>query len=109
LPNYISVENLTKEIEVPKDATRSRILHQDDRVKVVLIALGGGQELAQHTAAIPVTLQILQGDARVTLDGEENEFSAGSWTFMDANLPHSVYARTDVIMLLTMLGGAQQQ
>jgi quercetin dioxygenase-like cupin family protein len=109
LPNYLSVENLAKEIEVPKDATRSRVLHQGDKTKIVLIALAGGQELAQHTAAIPVTLQILQGDARVTLDGDEKEFSAGSWAFMEANLPHSVYARTDVIMLLTMLGGAQQK
>jgi quercetin dioxygenase-like cupin family protein len=100
---------LTTEIEIPKDATRSRILHQDDRTKIELVALGGGQETAQHRANVPVTLQILQGDARVTLDGEENEFSAGSWAFLEANLPHSVYARTDVIMLLTMLGGTQQK
>ena len=50
---------------------------------------------------------ILQGDARVTLDNEEKEFSVGSWAYMEANLPHSIYARTDVIMLLTMLTGVQ--
>jgi quercetin dioxygenase-like cupin family protein len=54
-------------------------------------------------------MEILQGDARVTLDGDEKEFSAGSWVFMEAKLPHAVYARTDVIMLLTMLTGTAEK
>jgi quercetin dioxygenase-like cupin family protein len=31
--------------------------------------------------------------------------SRGSWVFMEANLPHAVYAKSDVVMLLTMLHG----
>jgi quercetin dioxygenase-like cupin family protein len=104
--NYVVVENLSQAVEIPKDGTLSRTIHRDDRVKIVLFGFAGGQELSQHTAAVPAILEILQGDARVTLDGDEKELSAGSWVFMDANLPHSVYARTDVVMLLTMLTGA---
>ena len=105
MPNYAVIDNLLNEIEIPKDGTLSRTLHRDDRVKVVLFGFAGGQELSQHTASVPAMLQIVNGDARVTLDGEEKELSAGSWVFMDANLPHAVYARTDVVMLLTMLTG----
>jgi quercetin dioxygenase-like cupin family protein len=105
VPNYMAVENLLKEVEIPKDGTLSRTLHRDDNVKIVLFGFSGGQELSQHTAAVPAILQIVQGDARVTLDGEEKEFSTGSWVFMEANLPHAIYARTDVVMLLTMLTG----
>jgi quercetin dioxygenase-like cupin family protein len=104
--NYAVVENLLRAVEIPKDGTLSRTIHRDDQVKIVLFGFAGGQELSQHTAAVPAILEILQGDARVTLDGDEKELSAGSWVFMDANLPHSVYARTDVVMLLTMLTGA---
>lgn len=106
---YVVVENLLKEVEIPKDGTLSRTIHRDDRVKIVLFGFAGGQELSQHTAAVPAILEIVQGDARVTLDGEEKELSAGSWVFMEANLPHAVYARTDVVMLLTMLTGANQK
>ena len=105
MPNYMAVENLLQEVEIPKNGTLSRTLHRDDNVKIVLFGFSGGQELSQHTAAVPAILQIVQGDARVTLDGEEKEFSTGSWVFMEANLPHAIYARTDVVMLLTMLTG----
>jgi len=105
VPNYLAIENLLKELEIPKDGTLSRTLHRDDRVKVVLFGFAGGQELSQHTASVPAIIEILSGEARVTLDGEEKELSRGSWVFMEANLPHAVYAKSDVVMLLTMLHG----
>jgi quercetin dioxygenase-like cupin family protein len=105
VPNYVAIENLLNELEIPKDGTLSRTLHRDDRVKVVLFGFAGGQELSQHTASVPAIIEILSGEARVTLDGEEKELSRGSWVFMEANLPHAVYAKSDVVMLLTMLNG----
>ncbi len=109
MANYVVVENLLQAVEIPKDGTLSRTIHRDDRVKIVLFGFAGGQELSQHTAAVPAIIEIVQGEARVTLDGGEKELSAGSWVFMEANLPHSIYARTDVIMLLTMLTGTDQK
>ncbi len=106
MSRYSFVENLLSQVEIPRDGTLSRTIHRDDYVKIVLFGFAGGQELSQHTAAAPAILEILQGDARVTLDSEEKELSAGSWVYMEANLPHAVYARTDVVMLLTMLTGA---
>ncbi len=105
MPNYAVIENLLKELGIPKDGTLSRTIHRDDKVKVVLFGFAGGQELSQHTASVPAIIEILSGEARVTLDGEEKELSRGSWVFMDANLPHAIYARTEVVMLLTMLNG----
>jgi quercetin dioxygenase-like cupin family protein len=105
VPNYVAIENLLNELEIPKDGTLSRTLHRDDRVKIVLFGFAGGQELSQHTASVPAIIEILSGEARVTLDGEEKELSRGSWVFMEANLPHAVYAKSDVVMLLTMLHG----
>jgi len=105
VPNYVAIENLLNELEIPKDGTLSRTLHRDDRVKIVLFGFAGGQELSQHTASVPAIIEILSGEARVTLDGEEKELSRGSWVFMEANLLHAVYAKSDVVMLLTMLHG----
>lgn len=107
MPNYTVVEDLLKEVQIPQDGTLSRTLYRDEQVKIVLFGFSGGQELSQHAASVPAILEILQGDARVTLDSEVKELSAGSWVYMEAKLAHSVYARTDVVMLLTMLTGAQ--
>lgn len=103
MPNYIAIDDLRKTIEIPKDGTLSRTIHQDERAKIVLFGLAGGQELSRHTAASAAMVEILQGQVRFTLDGEEKELSTGSWVFMEANLPHAVYARSDAIMLLTLL------
>jgi quercetin dioxygenase-like cupin family protein len=107
--DVIVIENLLANIEIPRDGTLSRTLHRDDKVKVVLFGFAGGQELSQHTASVPAIIEILQGDVRVTLDGEEKELSSNSWIFMEANVPHAVYAKTDAVMLLTMLTGIQSK
>ncbi len=109
MPNSVIVENLLKEVDIPADGTLSRTIHRDDQVKIVLFGFSGGQELSQHTAAVPAILEIVQGEARVTLDNEVRELSAGAWVFMDAQLPHAIYAKTPLIMLLTMLTGTGRQ
>jgi quercetin dioxygenase-like cupin family protein len=103
MPGFTVTENLLTSIEIPRDGTLSRTIHRDDNVKIVLFGFAGGQELSQHTASVPAIIQILSGDIRLTLDGEEKELSSNSWIFMEANVPHAVYAKTDAVMLLTML------
>ncbi len=101
---YDLIQNLADVLEIPKDGILSRTIHRDDHAKVVLFGFAGGQELSQHTAAVPAMIQIVRGEVRLTLDGEEKELCGGSWVFMQANLPHAVYAKSDAVMLLTMFG-----
>src|ERR1700733_11224243 len=105
VPSYSVIDNLVSSIEIPKDGTLSRTIRRDDHVKIVLFGFSGGQELSQHTAAVPAIIEILQGEARVTLDNVAKELSAGAFVFMDAQLPHAIYAKTPLVMLLTMLTG----
>jgi quercetin dioxygenase-like cupin family protein len=109
LPKSIVFESLLKGVEIPNDGTLSRTLQRDDHVEVELLAFAGGQEIPEHTAEVPAVLQILQGDARVTLDGEVRELSAGAWIYMEARLPHAVYAKSPLVILLTMLTGEAQK
>lgn len=103
MPSYVVLEDLRKQVDMPKDATLSRTIHQDAQVKVVLFGFAGGQELSRHTAQSPAIVQIIEGQVRFSLDGDEKELGTGSWVYMDANLPYAVYARTDAVMLLTLL------
>lgn len=103
MPNYLVIQDLCKQVEIPKDGTLSRTIHQNERVKIVLFGFAGGQELSRHTAASAAIVQIVEGQIRFTLDGEERELTTGSWVFMEPNVPHALYARTDSVMLLTLL------
>ena len=95
--------DLAVEIEPPADGTLSRTLLQDDRLKVVLFAFSGGQELSEHTASMPAIMHFLRGEAAVTLDRDRVEATAGTWIHMPANMKHSIRTTTPVVMLLLLL------
>ena len=95
--------DLREPVTVPEDGILSRAIHSDDDARVVLFSFAAGQQLSDHTAAVPVTLEIVQGEARITLGDEEVEGRPGTWIHLPADLSHSVLARTPVTMLLTLL------
>jgi quercetin dioxygenase-like cupin family protein len=89
--------------EIPPDSIVSRTFFSDQSVKAILFGFAAGQELSEHTAARPAILHFLQGQARLTLGDHQTSAAPGTWVHMPPHLPHSVYAETVVVMLLTML------
>ncbi|MFQ5912926.1 MAG: cupin domain-containing protein [Nitrospinota bacterium] len=102
--NYTYVADLSRHLpDIPADAIVSRTLFSDDHAKAVLFSFAAGQELSEHTASMPAILHILEGEARLTLDGDTVEARAGSWTHIPPDLPHGVLAKTPVLMLLLLI------
>lgn len=105
--SYNFIPDLSRAItEIPQDSILSRTIHTDDSVKVVLFGFSTGQELSEHTASMPAILHILDGEAQLTLGEDTHHAQTGSWVYMPANLPHSVYAQEPVTMLLILLKSA---
>lgn len=92
--------------EIAPDSIVSRTFYRDERLKAILFGFAPGQELSEHTSAVPAALQIISGEAVVTLGDERFEAQAGAWAHMAARLPHSVVAKTEVVMLLWMFTDA---
>jgi quercetin dioxygenase-like cupin family protein len=89
----------------PEDGTLSRTIFRDGQVKAVLFSFDAGQELSEHTAAMPAFIQIVQGQARLTLGDETVDVGAGAWIHMPAGLRHAVAARTPLVLLLLLMKG----
>ena len=89
--------------EVPADAILSRTFYKDEHLSAMVFSFAPGQELSEHTAAVPAIIHILSGRARLTLGDEATTVEAGAWAHMTPRLPHSVVAETLVVMLLLML------
>ena len=89
--------------EIPADGILSRTLHNDDQVKVVLFAFSAGQELSEHTASMPAVIQVIKGQAQVTLGDDVLEANAGFWVHMPAQLRHRIQAKTPLVLLLLLL------
>src|SRR5690606_7977663 len=78
-------------------------IYKDDQLRVILFVFAAGQELSEHTSTHPAVLHFLQGTADVTLGEERHAAAAGTWVHMPPQLPHSIHAQTQVVMLLLML------
>ncbi len=100
---YTWFADLAGEMTPPADGTLSRTLYQDEGVKVVLFGFGAGQELSEHTASTAAILHFISGEADVTLGSDAMAASAGAWVHMAPRLPHSIRAKTPVVMLLVLL------
>jgi quercetin dioxygenase-like cupin family protein len=98
--------DIAAEVEIPTDGTLSRVLLSDDRVRVVVFAFDEGQELTEHTAAVPAIVQVIRGRMRLALGTEVTNAGPGAWAYMAANLPHSILALEPSVLLLTMLKGS---
>ena len=98
--------DVAAEVEIPPDGTLTRVLYRDDQIRVVVFAFDEGQELTDHTAAVPALVQVVSGRIRLDMDGDPVELEPGSWVRMAANLTHAVLALEPSVMLLTLLRSA---
>lgn len=85
------------------DSIVSRQVHGDEHVKVTLFGFAAGQELSEHTASKPAILQVVSGEGTFGLADQVVEVGPGSFAHMAPHLPHTVTARTDLVLLLVML------
>jgi quercetin dioxygenase-like cupin family protein len=97
------VESLEDEVAVQPQSTVSKVVVRDGPLRLVMFAFDAGEELTEHTATVPVVLQVLTGAVSVEAGGDRVQLLAGGWLFLEANEPHSVIADEPTKMLLTMV------
>ena len=97
------VESLEDEVAVQPQSTVSKVVVRDGPLRLVMFAFDAGEELTEHTATVPVVLQVLAGAVSVEAGGDRVQLLAGGWLFLEANEPHSVVADEPTKMLLSMV------
>ncbi len=95
--------NLKESIAYQEGSTVSRILLKTEKNNITLFAFDKGQSLSEHTVPFDAFVQILDGEALITVGGKENTVKNGDYIVMPANIPHEVKASEKFKMLLTML------
>ncbi len=100
------IEDLVGVADIPAEGTLSRVVANEGPIRLVAFAFDRGQELTEHTASVPVIIQVLTGSLTVTAGGERHRLSPTSWLYLEAAEPHSVHADEPCRMLLTMIRGS---
>lgn len=88
---------------IAPDSIISRTVYLDDHMRTIVFGFDVGQELSEHSTGQTAIIQILEGEAEVTLNGVSQHMRAGAWIHMPPHLKHSIHAATPLIMLLTMI------
>lgn len=70
---------------------------------ITLFAFDEGEGLSEHTAAFDALVQILEGEAEITVSGKTLRTQAAQAILLPANHPHALKAITRFKMLLTMI------
>lgn len=89
--------------DIPADSIISRTIFSSDQMKAILFGFAAGQELSEHTAAKPAVLHFVRGQAHLTLGETAMLAKPGTWVHMEPHLPHSIFAETELVMLLLLL------
>ena len=93
----------TSEVDYSEGGIVSKNVLKQANGNISLFAFDKGEGLSTHTAPFDAMVQVLEGKARVVIDGKSHDLEAGETIIMPANLPHSVEATEQFKMLLTMI------
>ena len=81
----------------------SRTFAQSLHLSFTLFAFSAGEGLSAHTVEADAFVQVLDGQARVTIGGEALDVYKGQVVVMPQGVPHSVEARQRFKMLLLVV------
>ena len=62
-----------------------------------------GQGLSEHTSPFDAMVQVLDGEAEITISGKPRKVNAGEFIILPANKPHALKAVEKFKMALVML------
>lgn len=94
---------LTELINYQEGSVVSRTLIDKQVGTLTLFAFDSGQGLSEHTAPYDATIQIIDGEAEVIIDGTASTVKSGQLIIMPAHRPHAVRAHRRFKMLLIMI------
>jgi len=72
---------------------------------ITLFAFDRAQGLSEHVAPYDAVVQILDGEALITIAGKTLKAKSGDMVIMPANVPHALRAERRFKMLLIMIRG----
>lgn len=100
-----NIFSLETAIEYSEGGVVSKQITKNKSGNITLFSFDKEQGLSEHTTAYDAIVQILDGEAEITIDGEIFYLTKGNSIIMPANIPHSLKATERFKMLLTMIKG----
>lgn len=97
------VYNLKKAVNFAEGGVVSKQFIKNKGGNITFFAFDKDEGLSEHTAPFDAIVQIVEGKAEVSIDGNKNVVCEGELIIMPANIPHALKAIEPFKMCLIML------
>lgn len=91
-------------MEFPKEGIFSKVLVKTEISNYTLMCLAKGSDISEHTSTREAAVTVLKGKGTFVLNGKRIEMKPGVFIFMPKNAPHSLSAKKDLAMILSLFG-----
>jgi quercetin dioxygenase-like cupin family protein len=98
-----TVDELLGSDVLTRDGRTARTLVKSGRLRLLLVAIGGGGEVQEHKAAGPTTIQAVRGRVTVAGNGADHELHQGDILTLPAAMPHALRAEEPSAVLVTIV------
>ncbi|MBI5541837.1 MAG: cupin domain-containing protein [Bacteroidia bacterium] len=102
---HSTIFDLSGSVDYSDGSVVSKTITKKTTGNLSLFAFDKGQGLSEHSAPFDAIIQILDGNAEISIDRKLYKLNAGQFIIMPANVPHSVFANERFKMLLIMIKG----
>lgn len=85
----------------------SRTIIDKGEGTITVFAFDNNQSLSTHSAPFDALVEIVDGNAVITIEGKEFNLTKGEQIIMPANKAHSVHAKERFKMVLVMIRSTQ--
>ena len=99
----VKVEKLNELVKYQTGSVVSRTLIDKKVGTLTLFSFAEGEGLSEHTAPYDAFVYVYDGEAEITISGEEHIVGKGDTIIMPANDPHALRAVTPFKMMLVMI------
>lgn len=103
--NKSEVLQLDQQVDYVDGQIASKTIAQNEHHSMTLFAFDKGEEISTHESGGDALVVALDGEATITIAGQEYQLNAGQSIVMPAQVPHAVYAKERFKMLLVVLFG----
>jgi quercetin dioxygenase-like cupin family protein len=94
---------LSDHVEYSDGSIVSKTLINKETGTLTLFAFDAGQALSEHTAPFDAVVEVIDGQAEITIGGKTVTVQKGQIVIMPADIPHALDAKEKFKMLLTMI------
>lgn len=95
--------NISELANYQEESVVSREIIRKDVGTVTIFGFDAGQGLSEHSVPFDALVQVIDGEAEITISGVKNIVKKGELIIMPANEPHALDAIKSFKMILTMI------